>query len=175
MTTAVVEQGELEPVTTEQIADRAYDRLGLDDYLTGYAEGRFDDEDVEPVLAQFSNDLADLSFQDGNIDIDLVRTAFDRLTDGYNIAANGVFGPAPALTMSRAILETLKIVQPRQKQYYSKMDERYWHVQFPEQLEEESMVSRQPEETNKEYYERYLQACMKGLSWANFTYIRGAL
>jgi hypothetical protein len=173
MTEVALVQGEVEPVTTEQIAERTYDRHGLDDCLVGYAQGRLAYGDVEPILADFSNDLADLSFRDGDVDVDLVRAAFDRLTEGYNTAANEVFGPAPALTMSRAILETLKVVRPRRKQYYEGLDERYWKVQFPDQLEDESMVARQPEETDKEYYERYLQACMKGLSWANFTYVRG--
>ncbi|HEX5798307.1 MAG TPA: hypothetical protein VFX79_03035 [Candidatus Saccharimonadales bacterium] len=173
MTEADLVQGETEPVTTEQIAEQAYDRLGLDDYLTDFAGGNLDETEVEPVLAQFSANLAELSFREGNIDVDLVRAAFNRLTEGYNTAANRVYGPTPPPTVTRAIMEKLKIVPPKTTQYYKGLDDRYWNIQFIEQLQGESFVARQAEETDREYFERYLQACMKGFSWANFTYVRG--
>ena len=165
-----MKRGELEPIAPQEVMNNMYEGASLDEYLAAYAHGEVEEIDAEFALSQYTVGLAELSYCNGNIDVDTVRLGFGRLTEGYNKAANEAFGGQPAPTMSRTILETLHIVKPKPQKYYSGIEtnERYWAIQFMEQFGNESIVQRREDEPENEYYARYLQACIQGFSWGIF-------
>lgn len=150
----------------EEVALRVYDYLDIEKKLADYLDSEAEESDIEPLLQEFAVWLARL----GKDDLKVFRAGFDRLTQSMNeVAKKKIENPQ--------LKWRLKLKkQPsagHEMSYVRELDDDYWEKQFPEQYVNGGMISRNAGESDKNYTARYTYACMHGLLFAPFTYLRG--
>lgn len=160
-------------VVTTELVDKAYDQLGLDGMFETYARHTGDaflEEDVHLALVDLAVDVASMSFNGGEIDVELVRRAFDRTYAGMNQAARNARNMQLPTTPFQSLLIKAGIKQPEYMRAVAPLDDRYWSRQFMEQFADESMIKRIEDEPEEVYLARYISRCLEGFPWAHFTY-----
>jgi len=163
-------QGEI--VTPIDMVYIAYARLGLDEQLEAYAltDGLGDESTVRYSLIQYGQDIAGIATEGGgDIDVGVIREAFDRLYEGMEGVARKKYGPEKPKTISEGVLTRSGLVLPRYRQQFSHLDDKYWDEQFMRQYETQEMVERLPDESDQDYLARYIATCLHGFPWAYFT------
>lgn len=160
-----------------QVLHEIYDHSYIDEALYGYLDRRegWTDQQVESQLKRFAVATTTLALVGGEVDVDLVRSAFDRLTLGMNETASRRYGYELPRSMTHAILIRFGKADPEPRRYVRPLDDRYWSHQFMDQYANGGlpMVPRQADETGEGYLARYTYTAMHGLLWAPFTYLRG--
>lgn len=174
---------EIEPaevvLTGEVIEDEEYlklvhSNLGIKEALASYLESRdLEEESVDILLAHFSVAIAETATRSGEIDVDIIRTAFEHLVHSMNETASRRHGYQPQ-SLSQVALTKLKLRRPQPKSYVRQLDDRYWSKQFLEQYENggQPMAPRKDGETDEQYLARYIHSCMHGFLFAPFTYLK---
>ncbi len=149
----------------------AYASLGLDEQLEAYALGEEpgDESVVRDSLVKYGQDVAGIATQGGDIDVGVIREAFDRLYEGMEGVARKKYGPEKPRTITEGLLVRSGVVLPRYRQQFSHLDDRYWNEQFMGQYEAQAMVERLPDEPEQDYLARYIATCLHGFPWAYFT------
>lgn len=159
-----------------QVLHEIYEHSYIDEALYGYLDRRegWNDQQVESQLKRFAVATTTLALVGGEVDVDLVRSAFDRLTLGMNETASRRYGHELPRSMVQAILIRLGKADPEPRQYVRPLDDRYWSQQFMDQYANGGlpMAPRQADETGEDYLARYTYTAMRGLLWAPFTYLR---
>jgi hypothetical protein len=127
---------------------------------------------VEVGLSSFCDVLAGVALKDGEVGVNLVRSAFDLVTGSMNEVASRKYGYVREGAV-RSLLVRAGIKAPKPDSYVSYLDDRYWSSQFMDQYENGGMpmAPRQDEETDQEYLARYTYTCIHGLLFAPFTYL----
>lgn len=150
--------------TQGEVALRVYDYLEIENSLAAYLDGEAEENDIEPLLYEFAAWMAWL----GKNDLKVFQAGFERLTQSMNEVAREKFEKP----QKEKTLLTLKLKSEKSKrEYVRELDDHYWTKQFPEQYVT-GMVPRNAKETEQEYTSRYVYACMHGLLFAPFTYLR---
>jgi hypothetical protein len=146
---------------------------GVEEGLRNYACDKvpFSEEDLDRVLTTYSVDIANLAYQNGTIDIELVRDGFERVEEWMNIIANEKFGVLPPRTMTQAILEKAGLVKPRHKVYFSELGDRFWEIQFLEQYEKQTWDTQSPSQTDASYFASYTATAMHHFLLAPYSHI----
>jgi hypothetical protein len=165
-----------EVVTEQDVINAVYDRLEIDYLLEAYAQdetGRLArGQDVEQALVSYAGLVASQSMRRGAIDIFIVRLAFDRMYDGMERAARLKYGPEKPRGMADALLQKLGLRPPHYRQYFSRLDDRYWQQQFMEEYEHQTWTKKRvPQETEQAYLARYIAVTLHHFPWATFSYI----
>jgi hypothetical protein len=167
------ENGYTEVLTKADMIAVAYDKLGIDQVFHDYAfaPNRDGGSTVEQALDQYGRAIAYMAYEDGEIDIDLVRGGFDRLYDDMEEIAREKYGPLPSHSLGDRFLQWAGVREPRYMQYFSPLDDRFWEKQFRQQFEEEVWVQRQPDESDEQFWGRYIGVTLHHFPWAYFSYI----
>lgn len=159
--------------THEDFLRAAYGNSGteaaLDQYIATHSAE--DSAAVETRLAQFCNVTAATALEDGEINVDLVRSAFDLVTDSMNEAASRRYGYESPRGVVQFLLVRAGVQAPQPRRYVRHLDDHYWSQQFMDQYKNGGMPMelRRPEETEQEYLARYTFKCLQGLVFAYFT------
>ncbi len=165
------------PILTGEVVDdpdyleHIYTNLGIENALVAYLgehSSGAGEQAVDELLGRFSVAVAGVADKPEGIDKDIVRFAFDHLTNNMNKVASEQFGHQPQ-TSTQSILTRLGARQPQTRQYVRPLDDRYWDKQFMDQYRTGHMVSRQAGETENQYLARYIHTCVHGFLFAPFT------
>lgn len=171
-----ITSGELEVVTDDDMIRIAYDRLGIDDALLGYATRErgvsLDDyKTVESLLPPFGQAIAEVVHQDGVVNVELIREAFERFYDGMEQAARVKYGPEKPYSFTETVLQRLGIRPPKYRQHFSRLDDRFWDIQFMEQYNGQTWEKRDPNESEQAFLGRYIAHTLYRFPWSSFSYI----
>jgi len=158
--------------------DMAYDGLELDELLLEYALGQSAGRigltfRIEGSIEELGQAVAPLATAEGVVYPGVVRAAFDRFHGGMEKAAAAKFGPERPRTYREAFLIDVGIRDPKYRQRYRKLDDRYWEKQFMRDYKEQSFVQLEPGESEQHYPGRYIANALSGLQWSIFSYIAG--
>lgn len=154
--------------TREAIARRLFDYLEIESVLAAYLDDNANDEEVEAKLHELALWLAQLSAPQQPINAKLFRAAFDRLTESMNQVARKRRDSSVPKRFSGLKRRTF----PEDLSFVRELDDRYWYEQFPSQYENGEMIARREDESDREYTARYAYACMHGLLFGPFTYLK---
>ncbi|MFI5270446.1 MAG: hypothetical protein ACHQT9_00175 [Candidatus Saccharimonadales bacterium] len=159
--------------TTEDYIHLIFAGLGIEDALDAYlGDGprSRDEPAVEQLLGKYAKAIAPLATTGEDIDVDIVRYAFDYLTFGMNEAANRRYGYEPRSGF-QAMFARAVAKPPYPQQYIRPLDDRYWSQQFMDQFRrgDGPMIARNEGESDEQYLPRYMQSCMNGFLFAPFT------
>lgn len=173
-----IARGEL--VTDEDRISVLFERAGVEDMLRRFAFGepvgetdvrQTSEEDLDQVLTTYAVELATLAFQEGSIDLQLVRTGFDRVSECMNEMGNAKYGGEPPRTWRQSLLEKIGLQPPIQKRYFALLDDRYWQIQFMQQHDEQTWLRRSPGQTDASYFAQYTAVAMHSFLLAPYSYI----
>jgi hypothetical protein len=158
--------------TDEAYLRAVYDNSGIKDKLARYVDTHSseDNDAAEAGLARFCNVIAATALKDSEVDVNVVRSAFELVTAGMNEVADRKYGNPRQGTIQRLLVRA-GVVAPGTSGYVRYLDERYWSDQFMDQYENGGlpMAPRQEHETDQEYLARYTYTSMHGLLFAPFT------
>lgn len=164
MDSSVSEQGHVgEMVSNEGIVEHIFDKYELDIHFGNFAKHRITESEVEPVLMSYADDVSMLAYSNApDIDVDLVRHAFERLKAGYDLAAHSARHPE---TLAQKILRSAG--RPaKTPSYVRSLDDRYWDEQF---LQDFDNYKSDDERSTAEDFKAYTRDTVRGLSWSYFT------
>ena len=166
-----------ELVTGQEIVDHVYARSGLDEALMSYAfPGEPSDQQessVTSLLPAYGQDVAMHAVDEsGTIDVELIRYAATKLHDGMEQACRAKYGPVPPRTALQSILQKYGIVDPVYRSHIAGLDDRFWEIQFSQELAEQSWEKRLPGESQEQFVGRYVAGTLYRFYWAPYSYVR---
>lgn len=157
---------------TDSYIEAIYDKTGIQPALAAYLDGKAEEDDITPLLSDFSMSLAETALSGGSVDTGAVRFGFDHLTDGMNKACNEKHGYEPPKTLREAVQLKMGMVEPQERSYVRKLDDRFWLKQFPEEYENGTLAQRLQGESDQAHLGRSIRAAMHGYIFSYFTMVR---
>jgi hypothetical protein len=170
-------------VTEQQIIEGLYARAGMNDSLRKFAFGepRSDsdptitsEDDVLAAFADYSQLLGPFIMDGNEVNVPLVRAAFDRVFVGLNAVGSEKLGYKRPSGILGAVLEKAGVRNPQPNQYFRPMNDRYWDVQFPAEHEGQVLIRRADDESIGDYTTRYVQACLRAYVFPHFSFLQQA-
>lgn len=160
--------------TDKDYLQAVYSSGGIEDDLVRYLDtgSAINSEIIDLKLSQFSNIIARAAWKHDEIDVAVVRSGFDIVTESMNKAANQVHGYARQGAL-QSLLVRAGIKPPQIDSYVRALDDRYWSRQFMEEFKKGGplLPSRHVGETDSDYFARYTYGCMRGFLFARFTHL----
>ena len=163
-------QGELVNV---DLVNQVYDQTGLDQLFEVYARHEGDmylEDDVAQAFSELAVHIAGMAYNGGNVEVELVRAAFDRTYAGMNLAARQARDLRKNASPLQNLLVKAGVKQPEYHTVVLPLDDKFWNSQFMDQFHNEGQVKRVPAEPEEVYFARYVARCLRGFPWAYFTH-----
>ncbi len=176
-----------ESATTGDEAIRSYyDQLGLDDLFRkfAFAESLSDENPYvvdEPMVAgallvfSVATTYVATGKETRQLDIELVKDAFDHVYNGMDIATEAKLGPfsaPPAGILQRLLGKTG--ARPPVGQHISRLGDEYWYEQFPREQASGIYVKRQPGDSDAMFAARGIHRTMRGFLLGPFSHLQQA-
>lgn len=160
----------------EKVRD-AYDQLGLDDLLRKFAFGEpltadaldVDDEDiVDQTLFKYTLATTFIATRGATTepDMQLIRDSLDHVYNGMDAAIEAKLNPTSFL---KGLLAKVGMVDNTPRHHIAPLDNHFWSTQLPAELQNQTYIKREPDESEAWYLARGIYHTMHTRVFSHFS------